>query len=65
MKVLFSFFLRLFICLVAAKFLVHVLGVEGRGYLAGLTVLFLANVYWLAYLGSRDRFRPRETARKP
>jgi len=56
-KILFSFSLRLFACLLAAKFLLHVLGVEGRGYLAGLTALFLANVYWLGYLGSRDRFR--------
>ena len=58
MKVLFSFFLRLFACLVAAKFLLHLLGVEGRGYLVGLTALFLANLYWFDYLGSRDRFRP-------
>ncbi len=58
MKALFSFSLRLLACLVAAKFLLHLLGVESRGWLAGLTALALANLYWLAYLGSRDRFQP-------
>ena len=58
MSAVFSFFLRLFICLVAAKFLLHILRVESRGYLVGLTALFLANLYWFDYLGSRDRFRP-------
>jgi uncharacterized membrane protein YccC len=55
---LFRFFLRLFICLVAAKFFLHVLGLQGRGYLLGLTALFTANLYWFEYLEYRDRFRP-------
>jgi len=56
-KVLFRFFLRLFVCLVAAKFLLQVLGVEDRGYLLGLTALFTVNLYWFDYLEYRDRFR--------
>ena len=55
MGALFSFFLRLFICFVAAKFLLHAVGVESRQYLIGLTVLLTANVYWLSYLVFRDR----------
>jgi hypothetical protein len=55
MGVLFGFFLRLFICLVAAKFLLHVVGVGGRQYLMGLTLLLLLNVYWLGYLVFRDQ----------
>jgi hypothetical protein len=52
----FRFSLRLFACLVAAKFLLHLLGVEGRGWLAGVTALLLANLYWLEHLAWRDRF---------
>jgi len=55
MGALFSFFLRLFICFVAAKFLLHAVGVESRQYLIGLTILLTANVYWLSYLVFRDR----------
>jgi hypothetical protein len=51
----FSFFLRLFLCFMAARFLLQAIGVEGRGYLLGLTGLFLANVYWFCYLVFRDR----------
>ena len=51
----FSFFLRLFLCFVAARFLLQAIGVEGRDYLVGLTVLFLVNVYWFSYLVFRDR----------
>jgi hypothetical protein len=65
MRTVFGFFLRLFICFVAAKFILRVLEVESRVYLVGLTVLFTANVYWLDYLGFRERifFRPREQER--
>jgi hypothetical protein len=59
MRTAFSFFLRLFVCLVAAKFLLRVLEVEGRAYLLGLTALFLANVYWFDYLEFRDRIALR------
>jgi hypothetical protein len=51
----FSFFLRLFLCFVAARFLLQAIGVEGRDYLVGLTLLFLVNVYWFSYLVFRDR----------
>jgi hypothetical protein len=55
MSTAFSFFLRLFLCFVAAKFLLQAIGVEDRGYLVGLTILFLVNVYWFSYLLFRDR----------
>jgi hypothetical protein len=55
MSTAFSFFLRLFLCFVAARFLLQAIGVEGRDYLVGLTILFLANVYWFSYLVFRDR----------
>ena len=55
MSTAFSFFLRLFLCFVAARFLLQAIGVEGRGYLVGLTILFLVNVYWFSYLVFRDR----------
>ncbi len=55
MSTAFRFFLRLFLCFVAARFLLSAIGVEGRGYLVGLTILFLANVYWFSYLVFRDR----------
>jgi hypothetical protein len=55
MKPFFSFFLRLFICFVAAKFLLGALALETRTYLVGLTALFTANVYLLDYLVFRDR----------
>jgi len=55
MSTAFSFFLRLFLCFVGARFLLQAIGVEGRGYLVGLTILFLANVYWFSYLVFRDR----------
>jgi hypothetical protein len=55
MSTAFSFFLRLFLCFVAARFLLQAIDVEGRGYLVGLTILFLVNVYWFSYLVFRDR----------
>jgi len=55
MSVWFGFFLRLFLCFVAAKFFLHAVGVDSRGYLMGLTLLLLANVYWLGYLVFRDQ----------
>jgi hypothetical protein len=65
MRTTFAFFLRLFICFVAAKFILRVLEVESRSYLVGLTLLFTANVYWFDYLGFRERifFRSREQER--
>jgi hypothetical protein len=58
MSAAFSFFLRLFLCFAAAKLLLRAIGVEGRDYLVGLTLLFLANVYWFSYLVFRDRKAP-------
>jgi hypothetical protein len=55
MSTAFSFFLRLFLCFVGAKFLLHAISVEGRGYLVGLTIVLLGNVYWFSYLLFRDR----------
>ncbi|MFZ5448767.1 MAG: hypothetical protein ACOZFS_09055 [Thermodesulfobacteriota bacterium] len=62
MSTAFSFFLRLFLCFVAARFILQAIGVEGRGYLVGLTIVFLINVYWFSYLVFRDRTAsPTET----
>lgn len=55
MKTIFIFFLRLFFCFVAAKFLLRVLGWDSQGYLIGLTVIFLGNLYWFDFLEFRDR----------
>ena len=57
MSTVFRFFLRLFLCFVAARFLLQAIEVEGRDYLVGLTLLFLVNVYWFSYLVFRDRTR--------
>jgi hypothetical protein len=58
MSTAFSFFLRLFLCFAGAKFLLQAIGVGGRSYLVGLTLLFLANVYLFIYLIFRDRLAP-------
>jgi hypothetical protein len=55
MSAAFGFFLRLFLCFVGARFLLNAIDVGGRGYLVGLTLLFLVNVYWFTYLVFRDR----------
>jgi hypothetical protein len=64
MSTAFNFFLRLFLCFVAARFLLQAIGVEGRGYLVGLTILFLVNVYWFSYLVFRDRTAPEVEAKR-
>jgi hypothetical protein len=64
MSTAFSFFLRLFLCFVAARFLLQAIGVEGRDYLVGLTLLFLVNVYWFSYLVFRDRAAPGVEAKR-
>jgi hypothetical protein len=47
---------------VAARFLLQAIGVESRGFLVGLTMLFLINIYWFSYLVFRDRpTSPTET----
>jgi hypothetical protein len=55
MSTAFSFFLRLFLCFVVARFFLQAIGVEGRNYLVGLTIVLLGNVYWFSYLVFRDR----------
>ena len=55
MSTAFSFFLRLFLCFAGAKFLLQAIGWDGRGYLVGLTLLFLANLYLFSYLVFKDR----------
>jgi hypothetical protein len=57
MRLLFSFFLRLFICFLAAKFILLIFESGNRSYLVGLTAVFLANIYLLEILGRRDRSR--------
>jgi hypothetical protein len=64
MSTAFSFFLRLFLCFVAARFFLQAIGVGGRGYLVGLTILFLVNVYWFSYLVFRDRTAPEVRAHR-
>jgi hypothetical protein len=60
MRNIFSFFLRLFVCLVAAKFILRVFEVDSRTYLLGLTALLTGNVYVIDYLASRERrYSPR------
>lgn len=59
MKVFFIFFLRLFFCLVAAKFILQVLGLDNRIYLIALTLIFTGNLYWFDYLEYRDRISLR------
>ncbi len=64
MKTAFGFFLRLFVCFVAAKFFLRALGVEGRFYLEGLTALLTANIYWFDFLEYRDRLCLRRQAQE-
>ena len=59
MNFLFSFFLRLFICFVAAKLVVQAVDLNTRDYLLALTGLFLVNAYLFDYLVFRSR-RPGE-----
>ncbi len=55
MNLVFAFFLRLFICFVAAKLVVQAVDLNSRDYLLALTVLFLANAYLFDYLVFRNR----------
>ncbi len=66
MKGVFGFFLRLFCCFVAAKFILRGVGLDSRGWLMGLAAVFLLNVYLLEYLEIRDRWvLPRKEAARP
>ncbi|MCL4504262.1 MAG: hypothetical protein M1438_20750 [Deltaproteobacteria bacterium] len=55
MNFVFAFFLRLFICFVAAKMVLLVVDLNSRAYLLSLTIILLVNVYLLDYLVFRDR----------
>ena len=55
MNLVFAFFLRLFICFVAAKLVVQAVDLNSRDYLLALTVLFLVNAYLFDYLVYRNR----------
>ncbi len=61
MNLVFAFFLRLFICFVAAKLVVQAVALNGRNYLLALTVLFLVNAYLFDYLVFRDRRTGQES----
>ena len=68
MNLAFSFFLRLFVCFVAAKLVVLAADLNSRTYLVCLTVLLLVNVYLLNFLvfrpGRAGRAGPSEAAPK-
>jgi hypothetical protein len=55
MQPIFSFFFRLLLAFLAAKFLGRFLGLESLGSLIGLTCLILGNVYLFDYLDYRSR----------
>jgi hypothetical protein len=54
MNLAFSFFIRLFVCFVAAKLVVLAADLNSRIYLVSLTVLLLVHVYLLKYLVFRQ-----------
>jgi hypothetical protein len=55
MQPVFSFFFRLFLAFLAARFLARFFALESLGSLIGLTLLFLGNVYLFDYLDYRSR----------
>ncbi|MFZ5451364.1 MAG: hypothetical protein ACOZF2_05770 [Thermodesulfobacteriota bacterium] len=57
MKVFFIFFLRVFVCFVAAKFILRALGLDQRAYLIALTLIFTGNLYWFDFLEYRGQIR--------
>ena len=64
MNLVFAFFLRLFICFVAAKLVVRAVDLNSRDYLLALTILFLVNAYLFDYLVFRDRRTGQESPPK-
>lgn len=67
MQIIFSFFFRLFLALVAAKLVARIVGLESLAALLGLTFLFLANLYLFEYLDYRSRspWRRGRSVRQP
>jgi hypothetical protein len=61
MNRLFSFFLKLFVCFLAAKFVVQALDLDSPAYLLSLTALLLINAYLFEFLVYRERRAPQES----
>ena len=55
MQYIFTFFFRLLLAFLAAKFLGFFFGLMGPGPLIGITLLFLGNMYLFDYLDYRSR----------
>ncbi|MFP3868349.1 MAG: hypothetical protein ACLFUU_09330 [Desulfobacteraceae bacterium] len=55
MKILFGFFLRLFIAFITAKLVLRVIGHDEIVYLVGLTILFIGNTYLFDLLEYKSR----------
>ena len=58
---LFAFFLKLFVCFLAAKFLVQAMDLDSPTYLLSLTALLIINVYLFEILVYRDRRGRKES----
>ena len=54
MKLVFTFFVRLFIAFLAAKVLLHALGTDRPSHLVALTLALLVNTYLFDYLECRE-----------
>jgi hypothetical protein len=65
MHAVFGFFLRLFVCFIAAKFFLRVIDQDGRLLLVGLTTLLTANLYWFDLVAQRDRLFLRRQLANP
>jgi hypothetical protein len=67
MRYIFTFFFRLLLAFLAAKFLGFFFGLTGRGPLIGLTCLFLGNAYLFDYLDHRSHtaWRRRQGLSQP
>jgi hypothetical protein len=62
---IFTFFFRLFLAFLAAKFLARFFDLPGLGALVGLTLLFLGNIYLFDYLDYRSHTSWRRRAARP
>ncbi len=64
MRIVFSLFLRLFICFVAVKLFLRFIGWDSVKNLIILTLLCLGNIYWFDFLDYREmRFNRRRKRR--
>jgi hypothetical protein len=55
MQPTFTFFFRLLVAFLAARFLGRFIGLDGLGVLIGLTCLIMGNIYLFDYLDYRSR----------